>query len=74
MQLSNNMPLPISSNDQTQPELPLVLTIEEFCRALRIGRNTAYRLIQSGQVKALHPGNKFLIPRDELYRFLKEAI
>jgi len=54
-------------------ELPLVLRVEDLSRALGIGRNTAYELVRSGQIRSIRIGRQLRIPRDELQRFLNIA-
>ena len=53
-------------------QLPLVLRIDELMPVLKIGRNAAYALVRSGQIKALRIGSSYRIPRSELLRFLGE--
>lgn len=40
-----------------------IVTIDELQEMLRIGRSTAYKLLRSGQVKAIHSGRVWLIPK-----------
>lgn len=54
-------------------ELPLVLRVDDLSRALGIGRNTAYELVRSGQIRSIRIGRQLRIPRDELQRFLNIA-
>lgn len=54
-------------------ELPLVLRVEDLSRALGIGRNTAYELVRSGQIRSIRIGRQLRIPRSELQRFLDIA-
>lgn len=54
-------------------QIPLVLTVDSLMQVLGIGRNTAYELVRSGQIKALRIGNSYRIPRSELIRFLGES-
>ena len=53
-------------------QLPLVLRVDDLMPVLKIGRNAAYALVRSGQIKALRIGNSYRIPRGELLRFLGE--
>lgn len=53
-------------------QLPLVLRIDELMPVLKVGRNAAYALVRSGQIKALRIGSSYRIPRSELLRFLGE--
>ena len=52
--------------------LPLVLRVDELMPVLKIGRNSAYELVRSGQIKAIRVGNSYWISRSELLRFLGE--
>ena len=54
-------------------DIPLVLRVEDLSRALGIGRNTAYALVRSGQIRSIRIGRQLRIPRDELQRFLNIA-
>lgn len=51
-------------------ELPMTLTVEEVSKLLRVGRNTAYRLIQEGSIRYIRCGRKIIIPKDALEEFL----
>ncbi|SCJ77177.1 DNA binding domain%2C excisionase family [uncultured Flavonifractor sp.] len=54
-------------------QLPLILRVDDLISILKIGRNAAYALVRSGQLKALRIGNSYRIPRSELARFLGES-
>ena len=54
-------------------QLPLVLRVNDLMTVLGIGRNSAYTLIRSGQLKAIRVGNSYRVSRSELLRFLGEA-
>ena len=54
-------------------DIPLVLRVEDLSRALGIGRNTAYELVRSGQIRSIRIGRQLRIPRDKLQRFLNIA-
>lgn len=45
-----------------EEDLPAVLTVEEVRTILRIGRSAAYHLIDTGQLKRINVGGKFLTP------------
>lgn len=51
---------------------PLLLTVPEAAKVLRIGRNLAYQLIRCGQLPAIQLGRKLLVPRHALTRMLEE--
>ena len=44
-------------------ELPLVLNIEVLMVVLNIGRNSAYELVRSGQIRSFRIGTQIRIPR-----------
>ena len=52
-------------------DLPLTLSVRELMPILSIGRNTAYELIRSGQIRSVRIGRKIRIPKAEVLRFLK---
>ena len=40
-----------------------ILTLDEVCEALHIGKNTAYELLKSGQLKSFKCGKCYKVPR-----------
>lgn len=53
-------------------ELPVTLRVEDLMPLLGIGRNTAYELIRSGQIRSVRIGRQIRIPRDALLEFLRK--
>lgn len=52
-------------------DMPLVMKVEDLMPILHIGRNTAYELIRSGQIRCLRIGGKTIrIPRDAVLDFI----
>ena len=51
-------------------ELPLALRVEELMPILGIGRNTAYELVRSGQIRSIKIGRQIRVPRDAVAEFL----
>ncbi len=51
-------------------DLPLTLRVEDLMPILDIGRNTAYELVRSGQIKSIRIGRKIRIPKAEVLAFL----
>lgn len=51
-------------------ELPLVLTVEDLMPVLCIGRNAAYNLVRSGQLRSIRIGNQIRIPREAVIKFI----
>ena len=53
-------------------DLPMILRAEDLMPILGIGRNTAYELIRSGQIRSVRIGRQIRIPRDALLEFLRK--
>ena len=51
-------------------DLSMTLRVEDLMPLLGIGRNTAYELIRSGQIRSVRIGRQIRIPRDALLEFL----
>ena len=49
---------------------PDILTVEQLCEIFQIGKNTAYELLNSGQLKAIKLGNVWKIPKQNLIDFI----
>lgn len=49
-----------------------IITIEELMELLNIGKNTAYKLLDSGEIKAFRIGNKWKIPMDSVECYIRE--
>lgn len=47
-----------------------IITIDELCENLMIGRNTAYRLLNSGEIKAFKIGKVWKIPQDAVKKYI----
>ena len=54
-------------------DIPLVMTVEDLMPILLIGRNTAYELVRSGEIKSIRVGRQIRIPRDALIAFLEST-
>ena len=52
----------------TQEEL---ITIEQVMAILKIGKNTAYRLLEDNEIEAFRIGNKWKIPRSSVYKYIQ---
>lgn len=48
-----------------------LITVEELCEVLLIGRNTAYRLLNSGELNAFRIGRRWKVPNEEVRKFLQ---
>lgn len=49
-----------------------MISIDDLCEMLAIGKNTAYRLLKSGQIKAFKIGRIWKIPRDSVSQFVTD--
>ena len=54
-------------------DLPPTMRVEELMPILGIGRNTAYELVHSGQIKGIRIGRSIRIPKSEVIRFLNNT-
>ena len=48
-----------------------ILTLKELQKLLHIGKNTALRVVQSGEIEAFWVGNQWRIARENVIRYLK---
>ena len=53
-------------------ELSPLVTIDELCEFLMIGRNAAYKLLMTGKIKSFKIGRVWKIPRESLSAYIKE--
>jgi len=50
--------------------MPLILEVSDISDTLKIGRNKAYSLINSGVIKSVKIGNHYKVLRDSFIDFL----
>lgn len=60
----------MENNYRSFDELPLALRVEELMPILGIGRNTAYELVRSGQIRSIKVGKQIRIPKEALREYL----
>ena len=60
----------MENNYRSFDELPLTLRVEELMPILGIGRNTAYELVRSGQIRSIKVGKQIRIPKEALREYL----
>ena len=60
----------MENNYRSLDELPLALRVEDLMPVLGIGRNTAYELVRSGQIRSVRVGKQIRIPKDALREYL----
>ncbi|MCQ2442557.1 MAG: helix-turn-helix domain-containing protein [Oscillospiraceae bacterium] len=58
------------SNRFNPNDLPLVLSVPELAKVLGIGRNAAYSLVNSGEIRSIRIGKNIRIPQSALMDFL----
>lgn len=51
--------------------MPFVINVIDVADTLRIGRNAAYSLVNTGQIKAIKVGKQYRVPRDAFIAFIK---
>ncbi len=51
-------------------DIPLVLSVDDLCNVLSIGKNSAYALIKSKEIASLRIGRNIRIPRSALLEYL----
>ena len=56
-------------NDELYQDL---ITVEELCEALTVGKNTAYRLLNNKEISAFRIGRMWKIPRQSVTAFIKK--
>lgn len=49
-----------------------LVTIEDLCEELMIGRNAAYSLLASNQIKGFRIGRIWKIPRESIRQYIRE--
>lgn len=49
-----------------------LITVEELCDFLMIGKNAAYRLLKSGQIKSFQIGRIWKIPKVSIEKYIRE--
>ena len=52
--------------------LPLTLRVEELMPIFGVGRNTAYELVRSGQIRSIRVGRQLRVPKDAILDFLNQ--
>ena len=63
----------MGSDYRSFDDLPLTLRVEDLMPILDIGRNTAYELVRSGQVRSVRIGRQLRVPKQALIDYLSDA-
>ena len=67
---------PRSAIEPTMPHssgVPLAYRVNDFCKAVGVGRSTVYKLIDTGQLHTVLIGGRRLIPADEAKRLMQKG-
>jgi len=48
-----------------------IVTVNELCEMLNIGKNTAYELLQSGAIKSIKIGKVYRIPKKYVIEYIE---
>ncbi len=55
-------------------DLPAVMTVPEFAKVMRIGRNRAYCLVRERKVPVFYIGRSPRIPKDALLEYISSQV
>lgn len=64
--------VPMANKYRSFDDLPLTLKVEDLIPILGIGRNTAYELVRSGQMRSIKINRQIRIPKDALIEYLTD--
>ena len=48
-----------------------VMTVDEVCEAIRIGKNNLYRLLENRQLRGYRNGRVWRIPKEAVIEFIR---
>ncbi len=63
--MNNEQPAPISAE-----EIPLIMTVPQLATLLKVGRNAAYDLVNSGEIQTIRIGKSIRISRNAVLHYL----
>ena len=55
---------------RSESDLPIMMTIQELGKFLRISRNTAYSFVKTGVIPSIKVGRQTRIYREDVIRFV----
>ena len=50
-----------------------ILTVEETCDILKVGKNALYQLFNGGQLKAMRNGKVWRIPKESIREYVMQT-
>ena len=57
----------------SESDLPVMMTIQELARFLRVSRNTAYSFVNTGVIPSIKIGRQTRIYREDVIRFVQRS-
>jgi len=60
-------------DDNLFSEYPDVVTVKQLTKMLNIGRNAAYSLLKSGDIKTIRLGKRYIIPKKSVIEYVLSA-
>ncbi len=51
-------------------EYPDIVSVEQLCKMLHIGKNTAYNLLKNGMINTVRVGRQYRIPKKEVIKYI----
>lgn len=67
----NNTPSILISTNNTEED-PTLMTVMELADYLSIGRNHAYNLLRSGEIKGFRIGNIWKVSKEAVNKYIRE--
>ena len=62
----------VNASIKSVDKCPAILRVEDLMSFLSIGRNTAYKLVKSGEIRSIKIGHQIRIPRQYFMEFLNQ--
>lgn len=60
--------------DDNERKYDEVLTVKELMDFLAIGKNTAYNLVSSGEIKSFKIGRNYKVYKESVYEYMRKRI
>ena len=51
-------------------EYPDLITVEQLMEILHIGKNAAYSLLKSGEIRTIRIGRRYIIPKQSIITYI----
>ena len=48
-----------------------VLSVDDVCKILNIGKNTAYKMLKNNEIPCMKMKRKYIIPKEGMKKFLE---